>query len=41
MLKKIITILLIILANIFLAFAQEKTNTYFLGGTFGFDFSNS
>lgn len=41
MTKKIISILFIISANTFVVFAQERANTYFLGGTFGFDFSDS
>jgi hypothetical protein len=41
MTKKTIITLLLISANTFLAFAQEKASSFFIGGSLGFDFSDS
>jgi hypothetical protein len=41
MTKRIITILWLIAANTFLTFSQERANDFFVGGSFGIDFSDS
>lgn len=41
MTKRIITILWLIAANTFLTFSQERANNFFVGGSLGFDFSDS
>lgn len=41
MTKRIIIILLLISANTFLTFAQEKANKFIVGGSLGFNFSDS
>lgn len=41
MTKKMIVTLLLISASVLLAYSQERVNNYFIGGSLGFDFSDS